>query len=155
MKNAPATTLTAMIALQALTGAALAQEQRPAGQQDAARKLDLYVQVWAQDAGVNASSVREFYAPRVVYYGKSMSREQVLRDKLNYIAAWPVRDYTIRPGSAATRCTAQGLCEARAILAWDRTSRAGKRSSGASRLTLVFSQREGGKIVRESATPLR
>jgi hypothetical protein len=140
----------------ALAGAALAQAGREdRAPQDPAAKLHAYVQVWSRDGGVTPATMREFYAPRVIYYGKAMSREQALRDKLNYIRAWPARTYSIQPGSATTRCTPQGLCEARAVLLWDRTSRAGRRTSGASRLTLVFSQAEGGRIVRESAVTLR
>jgi len=121
---------------------------------DAERRLQDYVRVWEDDSLVGPRAMRAYYADHVVYYGKRMSREQVLADKRRFIRAFPQRAYAIAPGSLITRC--DGVqCVARATLLWRRVSRRGQESSGASRLTLVFSQREEGRIVRESAFNLR
>lgn len=97
----------------------------------------------------------QHYGARVVYYGKLMSRDQVLADKLRFIRAYPYRTYEIAPGSTSTTCSEPDICVARAVLLWERRSASGEASSGASRLRLELSRREGGKIVRESANVLR
>lgn len=41
------------------------------------RRLQDFVDTWSRDAGVTREAVERLYAPRVVYYGKPMSREAV------------------------------------------------------------------------------
>jgi len=121
---------------------------------DAERRLQEYVRVWEDDSLVGPRAMSAYYADRVVYYGKRMSREEVLADKRRFIRAYPQRAYAIAPGSLVTRCEG-AQCVARATLLWRRVSARGRESAGASRLTLVFSQNEQGRIVRESAVNLR
>jgi hypothetical protein len=119
----------------------------------AQRRLEAYVNTWSANEDINASSVDHYYANRVVYYGKLMSRRQVLRDKLNYIAVWPERRYRIVPGTVSADCDRQrALCRVSGIMAWDRHSATGRSSIGRARLTLILSRDSGGKIVRESAS---
>ncbi|GAC1338580.1 MAG: hypothetical protein NVSMB26_26170 [Beijerinckiaceae bacterium] len=119
-------------------------------------RLANYVAVWSTNAGINPTSMAKFYADRVIYYGKPMSRDQVFRDKLNYIATWSERHYRIVPGTVATDCDqGRSLCRVAGLMQWDRRSVAGQRSVGAARLTLVLSKQSGARIVRESASILR
>ncbi|MBX9759630.1 MAG: hypothetical protein K2Y29_12725 [Beijerinckiaceae bacterium] len=137
-------------------GAALAQGRDPGALDPAGveRRMRDYVQVWEADARVGPSAMAAYYADRVIYYGKPMTRRQVLADKLRFIRAYPERRYDIAPGSLRTHCE-RGRCEARAVLLWSRASASGRRQQGASALTLVFAASENGRIVRESATNLR
>jgi hypothetical protein len=119
----------------------------------AQRRLEAYVNTWSSNQDINASSVDHYYADRVIYYGKLMSRRQVLRDKLNYIAVWPERRYRIVPGTVVADCDRpRALCRVSGIMAWDRHSTTGRSSMGRARLTLILSRDSGGKIVREAAS---
>jgi hypothetical protein len=135
---------------------AAAQGQSPEGFDRAAveQRMRDYVRVWEADERVGPAAMRTYYADRVIYYGKPMSRREVLADKLRFIRAYPERSYDIAPGTLRTRC-GPDHCEARAILLWRRASARGRTESGASALTLVFSAAERGRIVRESARTLR
>jgi hypothetical protein len=119
----------------------------------AQRRLEAYVDTWSANRGINAANVGHYYADRVIYYGKPMSRQAVLRDKLNYIAVWPERHYRIVPGTVSAACNPQQTaCRVSGLMAWDRRSISGRESIGRARLTLVLSRESGGRIVRESAS---
>ena len=120
---------------------------------DAERAVQAYFAMWSNNAGVNAAAVARFYAPNVVYYGKRMSRAQVLADKQAYIRAWPVRSYREVPGTFSARCTADlGLCHVTTDMAWRRASRSGAVSTGRATIGFDFVPADGGrKIARESA----
>jgi hypothetical protein len=137
--------------------AALAQDARePLSAAVAQRRLEAYVQTWSTNPGVNAATVQNYYGDRVIYYGKPMSRPQVLGDKLRYIAVWPERHYRIVPGTVSAACDHQRtMCRVSGIMQWNRRSRAGARSVGSARLSLTLSRASGGKIVQESASILR
>ena len=119
----------------------------------AQRRLESYVTTWSANEDVNRSSVDHYYADRVIYYGKPMSRQQILRDKLNYIAVWPERHYRIVPGTVSAACDPHHtICRVSGIMAWDRRSRTGRISVGSARLTLLLSRESGGRIAREFAS---
>lgn len=118
------------------------------------QRLRDYVRVWEADERVGPNAMNAYYADRVIYYGKAMSRREVLADKLRFIRAYPERSYDIAPDTLRTRCT-PARCEARAVLLWKRTNARGRTEQGASALTLVFSAANQGRIVRELATTLR
>ena len=121
---------------------------------EAEQKLRAYVRVWEADERVGPRAMREYYADRVIYYGKRMSRSEVLADKQRFIQTYPRRRYDIAPDTLRTECEA-GRCVARAVLLWRRARADGASQSGASMLTLVFSAAAGGRIVQESARTLR
>ena len=144
----------AAVAVTFLPGVALCATLHPRVTEAATRDaMTNYVQAWSSDHGVDPQSMNRFYADHVVYYGKSMSRREVFRDKLNYIATWPQRRYWIVPNSTSVVCDGAGaLCRVQGVMQWDRRSAAGARSTGAAQLTLTLSRESGGKIVRESAS---
>lgn len=147
------------VALAALLAAALhtlpasAQPDERLDAPRAEQRLRDYVRVWEADERVGQRAMQAYYADEVLYYGKRMTRREVLADKRRFIRAFPERTYDIAPGSLRTRCD-RAQCEARAVLLWRRATPSGRTREGASALTLVFSAREGGRIVRESATNL-
>jgi hypothetical protein len=152
----------AIAILSAASSAALAQDAypqdayAPLSASAAQRRLQAYVTTWSTDQQINASTVAHYYADRVIYYGKPMSRPDVLRDKLRYISVWPERHYGIAPGTVSATCDrAKTLCRVSGIMQWDRRSGSGQRSVGSARLSLVLSKASGGKIVRESAVIYR
>jgi hypothetical protein len=143
-----------VVAFAATPSGALAQEASgPLTTEMAQRRLQAYVNTWSSNEDINPSSVDHYYADRVIYYGKPMSRQQILRDKLNYISVWPERHYRIVPGTVSAACDrGHTLCRVSGIMAWDRRSRTGRTSIGSARLTLILSKGSGGRIARESAS---
>jgi hypothetical protein len=151
MRRALLMTIAALV----VSGAgALSQEAyAPLSTEAAQRRLEAYVETWSANREINASNVGHYYADRVIYYGKPMSRQQVLRDKLNYIATWPERRYRIVPGTVSAACDRRHImCRVSGIMAWDRRSRTGRASTGSARLTLILSRESGGRITREMAS---
>ncbi|WP_158810309.1 hypothetical protein [Beijerinckia sp. L45] len=141
----------------ALTLAAMpvaqAQIADPGSKAEAERAVQNYLAMWSSNQAINDASVLRFYAPRVIYYGKSFSRAQVLADKTTYIHHWPVRDYKEVPGSFTAHCNVdRSLCKVSADMTWRRVSTSNAVSVGRARLTFDFVPIEGGrKIARESA----
>ena len=137
-----------------ICSAAFSEEaDSPLSTATAQRRLEAYVDTWSANKAINAANMSHYYADRVIYYGKPMSRQQVLRDKLNYIAVWPERHYQIVPGTVSAVCDRQHTaCRVSGVMAWDRRSRVGHRSVGSARLTLTLSRASGGRIVRKSAS---
>ncbi len=132
---------------------ASAQVGDGASKADTERAIQAYLAIWSSAKSFDASTVERFYAPHVVYYGKSFTRAQVLGDKDAYTRQWPVRVYREVPGSFAASCDqARTLCRVSTNMAWHRVSRTGRVSDGRARLTFDFVPVEGGrKIARESA----
>src|SRR5438128_1494336 len=130
-------------ALPVATAPAFAQlESVPDQTRDWAQKqIENFVDVWSRDGGVTMDSVARLYAPRVIYYGKNMSRAAILADKRAYIAHWPRRRYEIAPGSVDVSCTqGNAMCRATAVMNWTRADRAGRVVRGASRMTFLVSR---------------
>ncbi|MFN3892789.1 MAG: hypothetical protein ACK4MV_20520 [Beijerinckiaceae bacterium] len=141
-------------ALALVSVSAWAQNAPALNSAGAEQRLRDYVQIWTADEKISPATMRTHYADRVTYYGKRMTRQEVLQDKLRFVRTYPVRFYDIAPGSLRTRCRAS-QCVAQAVLVWRRQRTNGLPESGASALTLVFSSAAHGRIVRESATTLR
>jgi hypothetical protein len=145
-------TLAAGLILAAMP-AAHAQIADPGSKAEAEHAVQNYLAMWSSNAAINDASVSRFYAPRVVYYGKSFSRAQVLADKTTYVRRWPVREYREVPGSFVAHCNAdRSLCKVSADMTWRRVNTSNAVSVGRARLTFDFVPVEGGrKIARESA----
>jgi hypothetical protein len=57
------------------------------------------------------------YTENVIYYGKITPRQDVLEDKRKFMAKWPDRSYSIRPGSLTVTCAPVGdSCNATGIV---------------------------------------
>src|SRR6476661_4250910 len=107
----------------------------------AQKQVENFVDVWSRDEGVTMTAVERLYAPRVIYYGKNMSREAILADKRAYIAHWPHRRYEIVPGSVDVSCSdGNAMCKATATMRWTRADRAGREVRGASRMAFLVSR---------------
>jgi hypothetical protein len=60
------------------------------------------------------------FAPEVNYYGKRLTREEVLADKFRWMATWPVRDYRVQEDSAEWQCNENArLCVVRVLVDFD------------------------------------
>ena len=112
--------------------------------------IQAYLALWSRNADVGPAAVERFYAPTVVYYGKSLSRAQVLADKLRYIKAWPERAYREIPGTIDAHCNGnRSRCRVSVMMTWRRISRGGKSSAGRARIAFDFVPVDGTpKIAR-------
>jgi hypothetical protein len=60
------------------------------------------------------------YAPTVVFYGTSINRADLMKQKLAYVERWPLRIYTLKPGTAAAPCADDGsTCTVGGVVEWD------------------------------------
>lgn len=118
--------------------------------------IQAYLALWSHNADVTAAAVDRFYAPSVLYYGKHLTRAQVLADKQAYIKAWPVRHYSEVPGTIQAHCNGdRSRCRVSVIMAWRRVSRHARVSVGRARIAFDFVPVAGGRrIARESARDL-
>ncbi len=150
MPRSDAAVLTLVLALPLAT---VARADDGGTRAEAERSLQSYLAMWSSDARVTAATVERFYAPQVVYYGKSFSRAKVLADKQAFIRSYPVRDYREVPGTFAGSCNDdRSRCHVSAEVAWRRVDRHGVASTGRARLGFDFIPIDGGrKIARESA----
>jgi hypothetical protein len=77
------------------------------------------------------------YAPVVDYYGKPVTRESILKEKMNFIRRWPIRQTWLPPGEASPRIScdnATAECEITGVRDFDAASaERGARSVGAVR----------------------
>ena len=123
---------------------------KPPGREDV---LQSFLTLWSKDSGVTQASVDRLYAPQVIYYGKHLSRQDVLADKARFARHWPVREYASVPGSLTTQCVEGGKrCILRSLIIWRRATRLHQVTTGRAQLRLDFENIEGNrKIVREAA----
>ena len=145
-----------MVAITLLTTCASARDANGGSKADAELAVQDYLAIWSRNDGVTAANVARFYAPRVTYYGKAFTRQQVLADKQVYIRRWPIRDYREVPGSFQATCDAsRALCKVKVLMAWRRGDGRGHTSTGRARMSFDFVPADGArKIAREAAVLL-
>jgi hypothetical protein len=107
-------------------------------------------------SGPNAEllpSLNGLYTDKVVYYGKSESRQTVLLTKRRFANRWTQRAYTVRPSSLAATCAgATATCRIKGTMGW-KFQEAKTTSHGVASFeySIVLSD-EGPKIVAETST---
>jgi hypothetical protein len=96
------------------------------------------------------------YAPLVDYYGKSATRESILKEKSNFIRRWPMRQTWLPPGEASPRIScdnATAECEISGVRDFDVVSpERGARSIGLVHYTYTVRFADGSpQIVAEDS----
>jgi hypothetical protein len=96
------------------------------------------------------------YAPVVDYYGKPATRESLLKEKLNFIRRWPIRQTWLPPGESSPRIScdnATAECEITGVRDFDAVSAArGARAVGAVRYSYTVRFAHGSpQIVAEDS----
>jgi hypothetical protein len=91
------------------------------------------------------------YPAQVIYYGKKASKAYVMADKRAYLARWPKRAYSIRPGSVTTSCDSrENLCTVSGIFDWRISSvERNAISTGSGKFQLTFSVSDPPTLVSE------
>ena len=105
--------------------------------------------------------VSDIYADNLQYYGKLLSRDQVLAQIVRLIERWPLRKYKTKEGSVSIQCDAKALvCAVKGTIEFDSRSPArNERSSGLATFEYTLSYAsptavpkitvEGGAIIEQ------
>jgi hypothetical protein len=111
-----------------------------------------YLRTWSSARGAAPSEVNRTYAPRVRFYGRTLSRRELAREKERFARRWPVRRYSHQPGTMRVSCRRWSAqqCMVRSVINWrtaNPTRRA--RSAGSSRFEqgIQFSARSARPLV--------
>jgi hypothetical protein len=96
------------------------------------------------------------YAPLVDYYGKPATRESILKEKINFIRRWPIRQTWLPPGEVSPRIScdnATAECEITGVRDFDAVSaERGARSVGMVRYSYTVRFADGSpQIVAEDS----
>ena len=78
-----------------------------------------YLWLWSTDGPASVRQVTAAYSPRVRFYGRVLTRAGLEAEKRHFIQRWPVRRYSIRPGTlrlscSGTRCLVRAVIDLRA-----------------------------------------
>ncbi len=118
-----------------------------------ARLARFVTQFYLSGENVSPDVLRGIYASKVNYFGKQgTSLEKIVRDKLNYYARWPSREFTLQPGTLAIRPLRSAGRVYELTFVYDfKVASATKRTGGTGYTRLQVDLAEGkGKIVRET-----
>lgn len=106
------------------------------------------------------SVATNIYADNVNFYGKEVTKEEVLADKHKYVQRWPMRASTARPATIHSSCT-QDICRITGVYDWVVSDTNWKKSAKGS-ATFEYYLRvgagykiiaENGKVLERNANP--
>jgi len=104
-----------------------------------ARQFTLsYLDFWSAPNPSTLVATPVFYAPRVVFHGRSMTSDALFSEKLRFVARWPDRTYTPRLDTMRTTCV-RDLCKVRTAFDFSASDAGGpRRSEGRGTLELAI-----------------
>lgn len=125
--------------------------EEDASQEGPARKaiLDLIASSsWDADQALAKASTS--YSGFVDFYGKKLTRDDVLRDKIQYMARWPVRSVQPRDESILVGCD-QNVCSISGIYDWAVSNPLkNKRISGVSKFFYQLQMSNPPQVIKEN-----
>jgi len=125
----------------------------------AARQLAIdYLGYWSSPNAVAVGSTPDFYGPRVLFHGRSISARALADEKRRFVQRWPQRYYTPRLDTMRTSCDpARDVCTVRTVFDFTAFNPAqGSRSRGTADLELGVSFSSGRPVIAfESSHVLR
>lgn len=96
-----------------------------------------YHEAWSGDNSTALAFMQGAYENQVEFYGKTVNRDAVMKDKATFAQRWPERIYSVKPGSEAALCGEK--CNVSGVIEWFARSRErGKTSSGIAEFALVW-----------------
>ena len=96
-----------------------------------------YLANWSADGPVAMASVPNLYGSQVRFYGRNLSYAGLEAEKRRAIERWPVRSYTLRPGTMTVVCNdSTSKCAVRAVVDYRVEDRRGRVSTGATTFDL-------------------
>ncbi|MCW6506598.1 caspase family protein [Lichenifustis flavocetrariae] len=108
-----------------------------------------YFAAWSDDGADAGTYVEAVYAPQVVFYGRLVTRDQVLDEKRKFMARWPRRSYTV--SSLDPPVIAAGRCQLRGVVEWDaRRAGSSQVSHGSAHFEFTLTTGPSPQILAES-----
>ena len=143
--DAPAKTETTPLPAPSSTPKAAAE---PTTEQKALTFLSAYHDAWSRGNADALAFMEKAYAESVGFYGKPTQKAAVIDEKRKFATRWPVRAYSVKPGSARVVCGT--TCRVDGVVDWYAKRDVGDRtSSGTAEFSLVWDQKTG-TIISES-----
>ncbi len=107
---------------------------------------------WSKDSASALAFMNGVYADEVSFFGSSVDKDAVLKEKAVFAQRWPERIYSVKPGSVTASCA--GKCEMSGIVEWfTRNKETGKTSAGMAEFSYVWNtaslqiESETGKVL--------
>jgi hypothetical protein len=121
------------------------------------RAIEFVLALLARWSGPNAELLpvlnNGLYTDKVLYYGKSESRQTVLLTKRRFAGRWPQRAYTIRPSSLTATCSeAAATCRVKGTMSWKFQAAKTTSHGVASFEYSIVVNEEGPRIAAETST---
>ncbi|MBX5158822.1 hypothetical protein HJB89_17030 [Rhizobium sp. NZLR8] len=119
---------------------------------DAIDFANRYNDEWSKDSASALAFMKSVYADEVSFFGTSVDKDVVLKDKAAFAQHWPERIYSVKPGSLTASCA--GKCEMSGVVEWFARNRdTGRTSSGMAEFSFVWNtaslqiESETGKVL--------
>jgi hypothetical protein len=111
----------------------------PASTSSATRAAQEFFEMGSAPRNEALAYLREVYPETVDYYGKVLSRREVLNDKETFLRHWPERQYAVDPATVRSNCDERGACIVEGIVGWQaRHPRERRLSEGKAMFVLRF-----------------
>ncbi|RUL97740.1 hypothetical protein [Rhizobium chutanense] len=114
--------------------------------------VNRYNDEWSKDSASALAFMNGVYADEVSFFGNSVAKDAVLKEKAAFAQRWPERIYSVKPGSVTASCA--GKCEMSGIVEWfARNKDTGKTSAGMAEFSYVWNtaslqiESETGKVL--------
>lgn len=110
---------------------------------------------WSADNDSAVSFLMTSLSHTVDFYGKPISKESIIKEKMTALKRWPIRVYAERPSSLKVSCIQQTkICTISGVLDWDaRNPEKGRSSVGVAEFEYRLDMTNSDpKIISESST---
>jgi hypothetical protein len=125
---------------------------------EAAREFAVtYLHSWSAPNDLALDMTPDFYAPHVMFHGRSMSLQSLVREKRRFVERWPERHYRVQEETMRVVCEPDGtVCTVHSIFDFMAANpRRAKATQGTGALQLVLSfEGERPIITAENSTVL-
>lgn len=116
-----------------------AEEEREARIR-AARDFTLrYLETWSAQNDAALDATAEFYAPQVLYHGRTISLKKLHGEKRRFARRWPEREYRPRPDTMGIACNETGnICTVHTVFDYVASNpKRGRSSQGSGALQMI------------------
>lgn len=73
---------------------------------------------WSQPNQQALTELRSVYPPSLWYYGRILSVDEVMKEKIAFAKRWENRDYKVSPGTVRANCNGSDFCTIIGIIQW-------------------------------------
>jgi hypothetical protein len=137
-------------------GTAPTRDRETLSRAEASRQLVIdYLAMWSMNNRVALEATMGFYAPRVIFHGRTLTPAALAEEKRRFLERWPERDYRARPDTIQVNCDRSGQsCTVRSkfdFRAQNPSRRRWSQGSGTLELVVIFPE---GRLAIASETSL-